>query len=453
MIVRNEAAFIARCLQSIRPVADQIVVVDTGSTDDTVAIARSCGAEVVSAAWRDDFAWARNISLDHATGAWVLWLDADDAVPAESLPKLLALKNSEPDRVFGLVVRNERPGNTGSEFIQARMFPNFAEIRFEGVIHEQMMPSALRLGLFLEQQDIAIEHHGYADPEVLKRKALRNIDLLLKKYDPANGDQVTAVEIADSYQLIQKWDEARKWYRTVLNTPGCAETTPTIASQAHLGLGSVCNSLQEYEEAIPHFKESLRFAEWRTDAPYLLAVCYDCTGLPDEAINCLRRILNTAPSPGQVGVDFRAVRLKAALRLLRILSEQNRLNEAIAEVQSALTAFPGRPEIFLMAGKVLLSQGKLMEALKLFEKSVVLAPQKHLDSYIGLCLIYQKADRMATAHQSFESIKPLFSSSPRYWAFKRYFLEDIEKIPTGFTPLELEKEWGVIKRDFFIGQG
>ena len=185
MIVRNEAAIIARCIQSIRPVADQIIVVDTGSADDTVAIARSCGAEVVTAAWRDDFAWARNISLDHATGAWVLWLDADDVVPAESLPKLLSLKNSEPDRVFGLVVRNERPGNTGSEFIQARMFPNFAEIRFEGVIHEQMMPSAMRLGLFLEQQDVVVEHHGYADPEMLKSKALRNIELLLKKYDPA----------------------------------------------------------------------------------------------------------------------------------------------------------------------------------------------------------------------------------------------------------------------------
>jgi tetratricopeptide (TPR) repeat protein len=157
------------------------------------------------------------------------------------------------------------------------------------------------------------------------------------------------------------------------------------------------------------------------------------------------------PSPGQVGVDFRAVRLKAALRLLRILSEQNRTNEALAEVQSALAAFPGRPEIFLMAGKTLLLQDRLMEALKSFEKSIFLASQKNIDSYIGLCLIYQKAKRMETAHQSFESIKSLFSSSPRYWAFKRYFLEDIEA-QTGFTKLELEKEWGLIKRDFFIGQ-
>lgn len=451
MIVRNESALLARCLKSIRPVADQIVVVDTGSEDDTIAIARSFGAEVVSAPWRNDFAWARNISLDHAACAWVLWLDADDVVPAESLPKLIDLKKTTPDRVYGFTIRNERPGNTGSEFVQARMFPNLSGIRFDGTIHEQMMQSALLMGLALEKNDIVVEHHGYADPEILKRKAQRNIELLLGKYDPRTGDQVTAVEIADSYQLIENWDEARKWYDIVLKVPRCAEDTPVIASQAHMGIGSMYSKLQEYEKAVPHFQESLRHAEWRTDARYLLAVCHDCLGFPDESISCLRRILATAPSPGQVGVDFRAVRLKAAMRLLRILSEQNRTNEALAEVQSALSAFPGRPEIFLMAGKALLSQGRLMEALKSFEKSIILALEKHIDSYIGLCLIYQKANRMETAHQSFESIKPLFSSLPRYWAFKHYFLEDIE-VPPGISKLELEKEWGLIKRDFFIGE-
>ena len=82
MIVKNEAEFLERCLTSVRPAADQIVVVDTGSTDGSDEIARSFGAEVVRAEWRNDFAWARNISLDRAKCAWILWLDADDVVPA-----------------------------------------------------------------------------------------------------------------------------------------------------------------------------------------------------------------------------------------------------------------------------------------------------------------------------------------------------------------------------------
>ena len=92
IIVKNEAALLGRCLNSIKSAADEIVVVDTGSTDNTVEIAESMGAKVVCTQWRDDFAWARNISIEHATGSWILWLDADDVVPPESLPVFSTLK-------------------------------------------------------------------------------------------------------------------------------------------------------------------------------------------------------------------------------------------------------------------------------------------------------------------------------------------------------------------------
>jgi len=146
-----------------------------------------------------------------------------------------------PDRVFGLIVRNERPNNTGTEFVQARMFPNRPEIRFERRVHEQMMPSALAIGLSLEKKEVVIEHHGYADPATLKRKAGRNIELMLAGYDAGRPDPVTAVEIADSYQLIDSWDEAEKWYNAVLAVRDVENSSPAIVSQAYLGLGSIAN--------------------------------------------------------------------------------------------------------------------------------------------------------------------------------------------------------------------
>ena len=105
MIVKNEAALLGRCLASVAPAADEIVVADTGLTDATADVARSFGARVVAAPWRNDFAWARNVSLDNATMDWALWLDADDVAPPESVPRLRALKRETPDRVFGLLVR------------------------------------------------------------------------------------------------------------------------------------------------------------------------------------------------------------------------------------------------------------------------------------------------------------------------------------------------------------
>jgi glycosyltransferase involved in cell wall biosynthesis len=163
-------------------------------------IAREYGAKIIEEPWRDDFSYARNISLDNASSGWILWLDADDIVPAQSSAKIQSLKSSAPDKVYGFVIRNQKPGNTGTEFVQARMFPNDRRIRFERKIHEQMMPDALRLGLKLHKVDVVIEHHGYAVPDQMKQKASRNLKLLLDEYALHGPDAVTALEIGDSWQ-------------------------------------------------------------------------------------------------------------------------------------------------------------------------------------------------------------------------------------------------------------
>ncbi|MBN2037517.1 MAG: glycosyltransferase [Chitinispirillaceae bacterium] len=450
MIVKNEADFLARCLSSVRLVADEIVVVDTGSHDNTAEVAASFGARVVNAPWRNDFSYARNISLDHATCAWILWLDADDVVPAQSVQMLRRLKKEKPDRVFGFIVRNQRPSDTGTEFIQARMFPNRPEIRFERRVHEQMMPSALRIGLAMERQAVVIEHHGYADPATLKTKAKRNIGLMLEEYDPRTPDPVTAVEIADSYQLIDEYDDAVQWYGRVLAVSGISHDVPAIASQAYTGLGTICNKLERYDEAVRHLREAVTLAPWRTDAMYVLAVTYDLKGEFEEAIECLRSILETKPEPGQVGVDFRAAAIKAVLRLLRILVERGRTEEATREAAAAVHVFPDRPETALMAGKVFLAANDLMAALRQFEKSITLAgAEPHIDSYIGLCAVYQKANRMDTARVSINSLTSVFGKTVRYRAFVRFFFGDAVEGPELYAMEELEKEWRLIQRDFF----
>lgn len=418
MIVKNEADLLSRCLDSIKNIADELIIVDTGSTDATVSIAQSFGAKVVCTDWRNDFAWARNISIKDATSSWILWLDADDVVPPESIPILASLKKEKPDHIIGLTVRNQRPGNTGTEFVQARMFPNRPDLYFERRIHEQIMPSALRIGMKMESRNAVIEHHGYADSATLKKKALRNIQLLLEDYDDSAPDAVTTVEIADSYQLTDNHESALIWYKRTLAIPGCESITPSIASQAYLGLGTIYNLRSEYSTAITYLRRASEISPWRPDVLYSLAVAIEQNGEPQKAVEILEQILTLKVSAGQVGVDFRAAKIKTYLRLVRILVELGNMEHAAAITADSLASEPLRPELYNSAGKFLIKYGKPLDALKTFEKSIMLIKQGNLDAYIGLCIIYVKAGMTSKAIETMDSLAIDFSANNKYQTFR-----------------------------------
>jgi len=443
MIVKNEADLLGRCLTSVSVAADQIIVVDTGSIDSTREVARKFGAQVYESPWRDDFSFSRNVSLDHATGKWILWLDADDVVPEQSIARLVELKERAADRVYGFIVRNERPGNTGSEFTQARMFPNRPELRFERRIHEQIMPSALRAGLSLEQCNVVIEHHGYADPEQLRRKAQRNVRLLLEEYPQIGPDPVTAAEIADSFQLLENMDEAAKWYRTLLSIPECEQSVPVLAGHAYYGLGTIANHKGDYTGAIDLFEHALGLAPWRSDILFGLAVAQELAKRPEAALESLARISSIRPQANQVGVDFRSAAIKSYLRRMRLLVELDRPDDACRVAQEAVSAVGFRAEIHLMAAKVYLKLGRLMDALHGFEKSLQLRREGNLDAYIGLCLVYRAANRAEVLRATLDAIRPVFGEDVRFIAAQSLLLVS-ESCPVG-DPEQIAK----LRGEFF----
>src|SRR5262249_58698262 len=148
MIVKDEEANLPACLDSAVDLVDEVVVVDTGSADNTRAVAARYGARVVDFAWCDSFAAARNESLRHATGDWVLWLDADDRLDEANRLKLGSLLRSLPDEDAAYLLRSQTPPDpiTGTVVLvdQAKLFRLRPDVRFEYRVHEQIVPAVLR---------------------------------------------------------------------------------------------------------------------------------------------------------------------------------------------------------------------------------------------------------------------------------------------------------------------
>jgi hypothetical protein len=193
MIVRNAAAGVRESLDSIRGIADEIVVLDTGSTDDTLSVAKQCGALVHRRPWDDDFAAARNACLAKTSGDWILWLDAGEKFEPEVAQRLREFIDTaaNPERAYLLtIVLPAAAGQIGGECIdQVRLHPLEEGIAFTGRVREQLDESLSALGITIESLDIPI-HRGPRDhqPAIKANRAQRNVrlaDLALAESGPS----------------------------------------------------------------------------------------------------------------------------------------------------------------------------------------------------------------------------------------------------------------------------
>jgi tetratricopeptide (TPR) repeat protein len=325
---------------------DEIVVVDTGSTDRTVEIAKSFGAKVIDFPWNGSFADARNVSLDNATGDWVMYLDADEHLVPEDAAQLRPLLSRTWREAYYLVETNYTGGDdSGSSVahLALRLFRARPEYRFEGRVHEQKthnMPTFLPERF--ETTSIRMRHYGYLKSRVSSReKSQRNIELLEKesRESPAPfvdfnlGSEYIALGEFDKARafLDRAWDvltEEPLWY-----AKGYAPMLAARNVQARRESGDPSAARARIDEALVYYPE-------HTELVLQAALCARDEGDLDEAASIAERCLELGDAPAKYAATVGAGTYLARCMLAEVRTAQGRTLDAEEQYRLSLQQYP-----------------------------------------------------------------------------------------------------------------
>jgi tetratricopeptide (TPR) repeat protein len=357
MIVKDEEANLADCLRSAADVVDEIVVVDTGSTDRTRDIARGFGARVHDFPWVDSFAAARNETLRHATGEWSLRLDADDRLDEDNRRRLRDLFAGLKDEVAGYVVNylSLAAGGTGAATVieDVRLFRNHPAVRWQYRIHEQILPALERAGGVIRRSDVVIQTVGYQDPAVLRRKQERNLRLLLMENAEHPDDPYMLFHLGWNYVSAGQTRQGLPFLKRSL---GLAKPGDRFVPLAYCQLARGYYQAGQRPEALQVCRQGQRFFPEQAELVFLESILLGELGDLRGSENCLLRLVQPgarfhATDPGLCGY-------KARQNLGVLYGRQKRFVEAEAQWKAVLAEQSGLIPAWLALADLWLAQGR-----------------------------------------------------------------------------------------------
>lgn len=343
MIVRDEERHLDRCLQSVKSLVREMIVVDTGSTDGTRDIARRHGATIIDFPWNEDFAEARNAGLKHATGRWILVLDADEELgemDAKSLQHLI----EQPD-VYGCHVQmiNFIGAQPGDEYVTdsvCRLFRNDPRIAYTGRIHEDIVPSIVAIpGSQIAYASLTVRHYGYLD-EVLERKKKneRNLAILQKVVEQSPDDPRMRYALGTEY--FQTGDYARALH---IFQPLIPQTPVFAGFTSDLVLKTVycLRETGQVQEALNLTDEALLFYPDFTDLWELKATIHMESGYLEQSLEAVMQALQAGQNPLQYTTSSGSGTYRSRYLAGMICERLFRMQDAISHYRKALEYSPG----------------------------------------------------------------------------------------------------------------
>lgn len=339
MIVKNEERFLGECLSSVKDVADEIIVVDTGSTDRSVQIARDFGAKIVEIEWPDDFSQARNVGLDLVKTPWVLIIDADEELIADDVPTLqVAMTKPIADAYNIRIVSVMDKAEHISESYVLRLFRSHPAVRFEGRVHEQVFNALGRLHMNVTPLNVRLLHKGYLNEVVGQRdKTHRNRVLLEKQVHEHPNDGYMLWQLAQT--LISAGDvpgalsvSKRSLKYLPVGSPiwVLAQVTYAKALDLHGEKKRAIKLLQEGQAAHPLY----------TDFYYLEGLIRIHLQQWTQAEQLFLQCLQIGEAKGFMMTDTGIGGFKSQWRLAQVLSKQGKTKEALAYLLIAIKTHP-----------------------------------------------------------------------------------------------------------------
>lgn len=400
MIARDEADQIGQCLRSVRGLVDEIVVVDTGSRDRTVEIAREYAARVVPFDWNDDFAAARNCSLEEASGDWVLVLDADERLFPRHFDAIRRLTSNPQAHALQVFVRtytddfnvmNWRPVDRARaesagfcgyfDLPQVRLFRRDRAVRFEGIVHESVVPSLRRAGLPIHRVDIVIHHYkeGRGAEQRLRRNRLlfdlsrRRAELEKDDPDAWRRHGLAALDVGDLPAATRAFERAMR----------LAPDRIDLCFQA----GGVLMLERRPEDAAALYRRMLgRFP----DEPELLQSLGEAllaAGKLDEAREQFARSLELDPYLYRSLVGLGAVAMR-----------ENRFDAAADYFERARQIHSGLDVPCVNLGLIHLARGERKKALAEFRRAFAINPRRW-QTLAGIAALLFDSGRIEEARQ------------------------------------------------------
>ena len=370
MIVRNEEHQLAECLRPVAQLFDEIIVVDTGSTDATKQIARQFTPKVIDFAWCDDFSAARNESLRHATGEWVFWLDADDRLSAENLAKLESLLARLDDSrcvyLMDTVCWTEYAADGTTLISHPRLFRRLDGLRWTGRVHEQLRFSSGAEPLDAFASEVRIDHLGYQDRAAQQRKLQRNVRLLRMDYAINPDDESTLLHLGMSYFHLGRFHDAQEYLTRLV---AGSRSGGDHFRQVYASLAQIALKLGQLPEALAATERGLAAFPSDEYLHYLRAECFyemdDFASAQTELVNLIqqpRRNTYHGGVPGDVKEHIAPRRLADVLRL------QRQFDAAEAICQTLLIKHPCDTHVWHTLGRIYLDAGNRDGLLTVVEK-------------------------------------------------------------------------------------